>query len=180
VITLVANFRPIKRQDTLVEAFAQLCCERDDVSLLFVGGSNHPYYAEVQQRVQTLGLGGRVFTTKAPGSEIARYLSIADVGCNCSESEGLSNAVMEYMAAGMPCVVTRAGGNTDLVMHGVNGLLFDVGDAATLAAHLRRLLAEPALARGLADAAGQRLQAEMALPVILKRFEDFYRRVAAA
>jgi glycosyltransferase involved in cell wall biosynthesis len=180
VITLVANFRRIKRQDTLVEAFAQLCCERDDVSLMFVGGSSDPYYAEVQQRVQALGLGARVFTTKAPGGEIARYLSFVDVGCNCSESEGLSNAVMEYMGAGVPCVVTRAGGNTDLVMHGVNGLLFEVGDAAALASHLRRLLAEPALARGLADAAGQRLQAEMTLPVILQRFEAFYRRVTAA
>jgi glycosyltransferase involved in cell wall biosynthesis len=179
VIALVANFRRIKRQDTLVEAFAQLCCERDDVSLLFVGGHSDPYYAEVKQRIDALGLAQRVFLTLAPGGEIARYLSIIDIGCNCSESEGLSNAVMEYMGAGVPCVVSRGGGNTDLVMHEVNGLLFDVGDATTLAGHLRRLLSEAGLAERLARAAGDRLAAEMALPVILRRFENFYHRILA-
>jgi glycosyltransferase involved in cell wall biosynthesis len=179
VVALVANFKPIKRQDTLVEAFAQLCCERDDVTLMFVGGSADPYYTEVRQQIDRLGLGRRVCVTRAPGGEIANYLSFVDVGCNCSESEGLSNAVMEYMGAGVPCVISSGGGNKDLVSHGVNGLLFDVGDAATLAAHLRRLLADPAQARRLADTAARRLEAEMSMPVILQRFDSFYRRILA-
>lgn len=180
VVTLVANFRPIKRHDTLVSAFAQLCRERDDIHLLLLGsGGTETYIDDVTAQIESLGLKDRVVITQAAGNEMAQYLSIVDVGCNCSESEGLSNAVMEYMGAGIPCVVSRGGGNKDLVSHEVNGLLFDVGDADALAHNLRRLLTDPVLAERLARASLERLQTEMALPVILQRLESIYRRAPA-
>jgi glycosyltransferase involved in cell wall biosynthesis len=72
-------------------------------------------------------------------------LGAMDVGVITSDSEGLSNSIMEYMASGLPCVATNVGGNPELVHHGVNGFLTKAGDAAQLAEWLVTLADNPDL-----------------------------------
>ena len=57
-----------------------------------------------------------------------------------SRAEGLPNAVLEYMAAGLPVIVSRVGGNVELVEDGVTGLLVPPEDSAALSAALLKLL----------------------------------------
>jgi len=71
----------------------------------------------------------------------------------CSESEGFSNALIEYMQAGRPIICTDTGGNPELVQNGTNGFLVPVGDANALADCLVKLLSDGVLARKLGDAA---------------------------
>jgi glycosyltransferase involved in cell wall biosynthesis len=101
-----------------------------------------------------------------------------DIGCNCSESEGLSNAVIEYMAAGVASVVSNGGGNPDLVIDGVDGLVFPVADHVALARHLTNLLDDANLRDRYAKAGQDKVQREMGLHVMLNRFEQHYKNVA--
>jgi glycosyltransferase involved in cell wall biosynthesis/peptidoglycan/xylan/chitin deacetylase (PgdA/CDA1 family) len=173
VIALVGNLRPIKRHDTLIHATLAMLRARSQISLLFIGGDNGNK-DEVMALVSASGLDDRVFTVRADGN-VHEYLSITDIGVNCSDSEGLSNAVIEYMAAGVPCVVSEGGGNLDLIEDGVNGLTFPVGDHARLAEQLTRMLADDGLRRGFVAASLQRVRTQMSLSAMLGRFEDFYR-----
>lgn len=75
-----------------------------------------------------------------------------------SLSEGSSLALLEAMAAGLPVVATAVGGNADIVTDGVNGLLFAPADPDQGAAHVCRLLEDPAIAAGLGQAARDRAQ----------------------
>lgn len=175
LITLVGNIRPIKRHDTLIDAARLLVDQGRDIRLLFVGGNNGNR-DEVVRHVAASGLDDRVHFVRAEG-DIERYLSISDVGVNCSESEGLSNAIMEYMAAGVPAVVSRGGGNVDLVKNEVHGLTFPVGDAPALAAAIARMLDDTAFRDACVRRARQRIHEEMALPVALQRSVDLYREL---
>lgn len=175
VVGLVANFRPVKRQDTLVDALALLRDTQPDLHVLFVGGDNadEPARDKVFTHARSLGLAERVHNAKADGN-IADFLSVLDVGVNCSESEGLSNAVVEYMCAGVPCVISDGGGNRDLVQHEATGLLYPVGDAAALAAGLQRMLCDKALQQRCTAAALAMVGEKMALPAVLSQFEQAY------
>jgi glycosyltransferase involved in cell wall biosynthesis len=75
-----------------------------------------------------------------------------------SLSEGSSLALLEAMAAGLPVVATAVGGNPDIVTDGVSGLLFEPGDADRAAAHICRVLEDPATAARLGQAAKERAQ----------------------
>ncbi|HEX5311187.1 glycosyltransferase [Aquabacterium sp.] len=179
VIALVANYRPIKRHDTLLHATRALIDKHPDISLLFVGANNaaDPCMDEVLALAQSLGLQDRVHRGHAKG-DIADYLSIMHIGCNCSESEGLSNAVIEYMAAGIPAIVSNGGGNPDLVLDGIDGLVFPVGDHQALAEKLDLLLSNEEIRKQYALAGQNKVRREMALPVMLDRFERHYKSAA--
>src|SRR5947208_2452803 len=77
-----------------------------------------------------------------------------DVAVLTSRAEGMSNAVLEYMAAGRAVVASAVGAMPELIEDGVHGLLVPPGDDAALAAALDRLLRDPALACRLGDGRG--------------------------
>jgi len=77
------------------------------------------------------------------GQEVQRILRVSDVFLFPSHFEGLPNAVIEAMAAGLPVVATRVGGVPDLIHHGDNGFLVDVGDVERMTALVGELLAHP-------------------------------------
>ena len=68
------------------------------------------------------------------------------VGVLCSESEGLSNAIIEYMGCGKPTICTNVGGNPELIIDGYSGFLVDAGDINTLADRIITILCNPSLA----------------------------------
>jgi glycosyltransferase involved in cell wall biosynthesis len=90
--------------------------------------------------------------------------------------ENASFAVTEALAAGRPVIAARAGALPELVQHGENGLLFEPGDAADLAAQLRRLLVEPDLLAVLARGARPRRAFDDEMAEVV----EIYRRIAAA
>ena len=86
----------------------------------------------------------------------------------------MSNALLEYMAAGRAIVATDVGANSRLIRHEQEGLIVSSGDEAALGGAIRRFLHDPQLARGCALAARTRAASEFSRTAMVRRFEDFY------
>jgi glycosyltransferase involved in cell wall biosynthesis len=168
---IVANFRPMKRQFTFIRAAHEILRTRRDVSFLLIGRG--PLQEEIERLAQTLKVDRHIYFAGVQ-TEILPFLSILDVGVNCSDGEGLSNAVMEYMAAGVPCVVSNAGGNPDLITHEVNGCVFELDDYKTLARLILKLMDDSKMSQQFARNAKEKIEKEMRLDVILSKYERFY------
>ena len=112
-------------------------------------------------------------------ADIPAFLRSLDIAVLCSLSEGSPNAIMEYMAAGLPTVATDVGGNAELVEHEVTGLVVPSNDEQQLAAAIDRLLRSPALAAQYGNTARERAFAEYGVEAQARRYEDFYCRTLA-
>lgn len=145
----VGRLDPIKGLDVLIAAIALLARTRP-VQVAIVGEG--PYRAELEALAASAGLADRLHLL-GRRDDVPRLLKTADVFVFPSRTEGLPNAILEAMAAGVPVVATDVPGCRDLVIHERSGLLVPVDDAAALADEVDRLLTNPDLAARLARAA---------------------------
>src|SRR5262249_35019550 len=131
----------------------------------------------LEREAARLGLAERF---QLPGSvaDIPGFLAGLDIAVLPSRAEGMSNAVLEYMAAGRAVGATAGGANPEMIEHGTHGLLVPPGDTASLAEAIGRLLREPALARRLGEAARRRACGRYGREAMVRRFEDHYQRIA--
>ncbi len=157
LVGLLANVRPLKRHDDFLDAFARVANARRAVHALLIG-EDLPGAEPLRARVERRGLTGRAHAV-APGGDVLPWLAALDVGVLCSETEGLSNAVLEYMAAGLPVVATAVGGTPELVEEGETGYLVEVGDVGALAERVGRLLGDADLRTRLGTAGRRRFEA---------------------
>lgn len=142
-----------KSLDTLLDAFADLAHAHPDSSLVLVGAG--ALEQQLKDQALHLGLGGRV-RFAGHRDDIETLLADANVGVQCSRIEGLSNTLLESMAAGLPMVASRISGNEDFVRQGENGWLFEPGDREGLA---RCLAAAAALTPDHRNAMGEEARA---------------------
>ena len=170
-VGMVGNLRPVKEPELLVRAAAQVFAVHSDVTFAIAGeGELRP---ALERQVRALGMEGR-FLLPGAITDVPGFLSGLDVAVLCSKSEGMSNAVLEYMAAGRPIVATAVGGTLELIQDGVTGLLIPPGDANQLARGIRRLLENRGLAARLGAAARRRAIERYGREAMVRRFEDFY------
>lgn len=142
VVGNIGRLVPGKNHRLFVEVAAEVFQTRQDTFFLLVGGGGlEPDY---RRTVRQLGIEGRVILTGERG-DVADLLGAMDVFLLTSDREGMSNATMEAMAVGLPCIVTDAGGNEELVIHGETGYVRPRGDKAGLVESLYRLLDDPDL-----------------------------------
>lgn len=138
VVTIVANLRGVKDHITFLKA-ARLVVEKNPlVRFLVVGeGPERPALealcADLSLQSQVKFLGKR--------TDIPLLLSASDVGALSSKSESFSNAVVEYMAAGLPVVATDVGGVREAVDEGINGYVVVAGNWQDLAEKTLAVLA---------------------------------------
>ena len=106
-------------------------------------------------------------------TDVAEILAAADVFVLPSLVEGQPRALLEAMAAGLPCVVADASGLAEIITHERDGLLVPPLDCEELAAAINRVLADRTLARNLGSSAAARVK-EFDLPIMLERMEEVY------
>jgi glycosyltransferase involved in cell wall biosynthesis len=173
----VGRFRREKRPDLLVEAWR---LARVSGSLTLVGdGPELP-------RVLRLAAGLPNVSLVGAAEDPAPYFAAADVFVLPSDAEGMSNALLEAMAAGCACVATDVGENRDLLgagsaspadgafVRGEAGLLVGSGDGAALAAALEALAAAPGLRRELGEAARTRARVRYSLASVAQEYLALY------
>ncbi len=168
----VANLRPVKGHALLLESMARLGDAAPHLAL--IGGG--PLRAELESRVETSGLAGRVrFLGALP--DAAPALAAADGFVLASSSEGMPNGVLEAMAAGLPVVATDVGGTRELL--GEAGRLVPSGDGEALSDALAALSADPQLRLDLGTRARARAEAHHAPKRVFSRWAELCEREAA-
>src|SRR5262249_26105537 len=143
VVGMVANLWLIKDPAALIEA-ARLLVARG-LRLRFRVAGRGDLLPELLTQVSKAGLEDR-FAFLGGVVDIPGFLRNIRVAVLTSRSEGLPNAVLEYMAAGRAIVATAVGGTTDLIESGLHGLIVRPGDPHALAGAIARLAGDPALA----------------------------------
>jgi glycosyltransferase involved in cell wall biosynthesis len=122
-----------KGLDFLIDAWARVFEARREARLLLVGEGRER--DALQARCVRLGLADQVIFV-GPSRDVENYLSMADFGVLTSLHEGLSNTLLECMAAGLPVLGTRVSGTEDFVVDGRTGWLVEPGDVDSLAGGL--------------------------------------------
>lgn len=136
-VVTVGSLIPRKDIGVLLEAFSRVP-ERSKMRLTVIGdGIERP---RLEMQAEQLGLSQQVvFRGQLAPHTVTSVLAQHDIFVLTSKSEGRSNALLEAMALGLAPIATKIDGVTELLDHGVNGLLFTVGDTDALARHLQLL-----------------------------------------
>jgi glycosyltransferase involved in cell wall biosynthesis len=171
VVGMVANLRGVKDPQLFIRAANLVSDSQPDIRFAVAGEGE--LRGELEQLIEQLGLRER-FQLLGRVADIPAFLSTLDVAVLCSSSEGMSNAVLEYMAAGRAIAATDVGGNSQLIENGVHGFLTPAGDAGALAVAIGHLLTDPVLAVRMATAARKRACEHYGLEQRVRRFEGFY------
>ena len=122
VFVIVANLIPYKGHADLLHAFARIKDHLPQNWMLFCAGRDDGIGSSLQDMVEELGLTQRVHWLGSV-KDIPSLLSAADVALLTSHEEGFSNAIIEYMATGLPTIATDVGGNPEAVLNEKTGLI---------------------------------------------------------
>jgi len=170
VIGTVATLRPIKGLDDLIAAASDLAPKHPAMRVLLVGDG--PHRGALETKARTAGLEQRI---RFAGSQndVPSFLAAMDIAVLPSLAEGFSNALLEYMAAGLPIVATDVGGNREAL--GETGLLVPPGQPEALAEAIARLVRDPELRRRLGAAAQDRVRSQFGIDAARQRFLEYVR-----
>jgi glycosyltransferase involved in cell wall biosynthesis len=162
-----------KGPDVLLEALPHL----SDLPLVASVVGDGAMRAALETRARGLGLNGRIrwHGALANGAGVLRAF---DVCVLSSRTEGTPMVLFEAIAAGVPVVVTAVGGMPDVVSP-TQAVLVSPDDPAALAAAIRSVYEDPAMARERACRAHARVERDFAVAPWLERYEAIYRLVAA-
>lgn len=148
---LVANIRPIKRIQDAILAISDKYSGSAKVHLLIIGDGDP---SELINQAKSVGVDERVHFF-GRRSDVKACLKAVDIALLCSESEGFSNSIIEYMQADLPVVCSDVGGNPEAVKHGKTGYLYPCGDVDVLAEYLAKLADSEELRRSIGEEAGK-------------------------
>jgi sugar transferase (PEP-CTERM/EpsH1 system associated) len=174
VIGSVGRLAPVKNYPLLLRAVASL--DHDRVRLLLVGDG--PERSRLEELARSLGVETRV-RFLGHREDIPDLLGIMDAFVLPSFSEGMSNTLLEAMASGVACIASNVGGNSEIVRHGLDGLLFASGDEAALHSALSRLVDDAGMRSGMAAAGRARVAGEFSMEAMVERYESMYRKALA-
>jgi sugar transferase (PEP-CTERM/EpsH1 system associated) len=122
---------------------------------------------KIEERVEFLG----------HREDIPAVLGGLDVFVLPSFSEGMSNTLLEAMAAGVAVIASDVGGNSEIIEAGRSGLLFASDDVDAAARHIESLVTDRSLRSRLAAAAVDRVESTFSMPAMLEQYQNLYRSV---
>jgi glycosyltransferase involved in cell wall biosynthesis len=184
IVVLIARLNPQKGVDEFIRAAAMLKRSHPNARFLIVGAKlqyqegvfsqDQKYLDELQQLADDLGVGDNVIFA-GHRNDTPEILAEAAISVLPSHSEGLSNTLLESMAAGVPTVATNVGGNPELVKDHFNGILIPVKSPARLAQAIQEILDDPRLANRLGNQARMMASNEFSLEKMTADTERLYR-----
>jgi glycosyltransferase involved in cell wall biosynthesis len=175
-VGIVGNFnRKVKRIDLFIQAASEVNKKNKNVFFVIVGGGNNEQ--ELKTLANNLGVGDRVVFTGFKSCAVP-YIKNFTIGVNTSDSEGFSNTILEYMAAGIPVVATNVSGNAELVQDGITGILVPPGNPREIAYAICDLLSDESKRHRMGVESKKIVEEKYSWDFKIKEFEDYYLNVA--
>ena len=156
-VTILANMRAhirhpeplcLKDHPTFLRAAQRVKESVADAAFIIAGEGE--LLEATQELAKSLGIADRTFFI-GRCQDVGAVLSVSDVCVLSSSSEGFSNSILEYMAAGRPVVATDVGGAKEAIVNGESGYLVEAGDHERMADHIISLLQHPEKARAMGE-----------------------------
>ena len=168
VVLRVGTLQPKKGVELLLQAWHKVTVKHSNALLVSVGGYNIP------KALQQAGSSVRFIKSQPDG--VLPYLQAADLFVLPSYAEGLSNALLEAQACGLPAVATRVGGNGDIIQENENGLLIEPGNAEQLAHSINTLIASPELRTKMSEGS-YNAASRFDIKVVAKHYKLLYHKL---
>lgn len=176
LVLTVASLTPIKDHHSLVKAAARVLEQTDrPVQFLFVGDG--VLRSSIEAEIDRLELGDSI-RLLGNSDRVPAYLSACDLFVLPSRLEGMSNAILEAMASGLPVVANRVGGNPELVEDGVTGLLCQQGNTHDMADAIRRLVEQDSVRESMGVVARRRAEEKFSIRTMMDAYARYYRSIA--
>jgi len=173
ILVHLSNFRPVKRLTDVVEIFDRVR-KKIPSKLLLVGDG--PDRSKAEWLAVQKGIHDHViFLGKQ--DRVQEKLAVSDVMLLPSELESFGLAALEAMACKVVPITTRVGGLPEVIEHGRNGYMAEVGDVDTMAQYAIDLLSDQKKLETMAVQARAWAQAKFCSTRIIPQYEEFYRRV---
>jgi glycosyltransferase involved in cell wall biosynthesis len=173
VLLTVANLIRYKGHEDLLKAIQSIKSDLPQNWVLLIVGRDDGLGNKLNKRTKDLGLTDYVrFLGERP--DVIDLLRIADIGLLCSHEEGFSNALLEKMAAGLPCVATDVGGNAEAMIDEITGLLVPAKDPGAIARAILRLARDPILRQQMGAAGYRRVCQFFPLEACVDGYEALY------
>lgn len=172
LLAIVANMNiPVKGHTYLIQAARRICSVFPKTRFVLIGdGRQRP---KLEQQVRDVGLQEN-FLFLGRRKDVPELLACCDLSVLPSTAEGLPNAVLESLAAGVPVVATRVGGTVEIIEDRVSGLLVPPRDPEALADRILELLKDPSLAQKLARAGQDRVRTYFNFDRLLLELKELY------
>jgi glycosyltransferase involved in cell wall biosynthesis len=170
----VARLEPAKDHATLLQALALLGRRRANLHLVVIGDGSQR--ADLGRLANELGLRDRVHFTGFR-TDSAEWLQSLDLSVLSSVKEGLSNTVIESMAAGRAVVATDVGGNAEVIREGETGFLVPARQPAALAEAIAAATESAEMLRRLGHAGRERVESLFSVRAMVRRTEQLYREL---
>jgi L-malate glycosyltransferase len=179
-----ANYIQGKGQEHALEAFSRIYLKYPDWKLRFVGGDmgltkNKNFKEKLMRLGESLGLSGHVLW-EGFSEDMAQEYSRAELVLNFSDSESFSMTCLEAMNYSRPVIATACGGPSELIDHGINGLLVPVGSVDEMTSALNLLLSDSSMRRKLGKAAAKKVHEKYSYRNTVGALEQIYLSVSAS
>ena len=170
-IVCVASLNYRKGQEYLLDAISLLLNQGRKIQLYLLGdGKNRKVLEELSIK---LGISD-IVTFAGYVKDVRESLGHMDIGVLSSFEEGMSNALLEYMAMGIPVVTTDVGGNREVNLDGVTGLVIPPRNSVVLANALDKLITDNNLRHNMGVNAKQRIMDEFSITKMKQEYTSFY------
>lgn len=176
VATMVSRFYPAKDYAMLVDVAEKM---RDVKDIVFLSIGHGPTFNQIQQLCKEKGVESIKFLGFR--SDVEKILMCSDVGLlftnNKIHAEGISNSILESMAAGLPVIATDGGGTPEIIEDGKSGFIVEPGDCDAAANILLELYANECFKDKIGKNAKARIMEHFTLDSMTNKYIDFYNKL---
>lgn len=173
VFGIVANFIPYKRHIDFVLAAERISTSNPNARFLMAGEDRRGILESLKAEIRVRRLES-LFTIIPGTSEPEHLYPAMDVYISTSDTEGLSNVLLEAGASGLPIVATRVGGNPEIVVDGHNGFLIEPRAPESVAAAATLLAENPRMRSQMGAQSRERVVAEFSIRAMVDAHEELY------
>lgn len=175
IVGMVATFSHKKDYDSYFEAALNILNKRKDITFLSIGDGDNAVYKKLIPKNLSQNI---LFLGKIKNVE--SYMNICDIGVLASFTEGISNALMEFMALGIPVIATGVGGTKELIDNGVSGFILTAKRPQLLADKIDGLIDNEVVRKKIGQIAKYEIMNKFDPENIINEYLKIYKSICVA